>query len=401
MPSRTPNITVLHDTRVGCWSVLTGMRVSEYLGLVVGAYKNRGGIRGQRDPLKTTTGRRIRARMIEDITLGAVLPPVVIGIVTDADLNALVALTVDEIVDRIVKEWIDDISIIDGMQRTTALLEAVERHEEVGSHIIRVEIWLARSADSLIYRMLVLNSGQVPWTIKRQLQVVYSPLLEEMKKHVHFERLLSLEKTGRRFKGGEFSADSLVEAYIAFGLRRTEIDAQESIADEFSRLDIADAIMSKKYDRFFYAIVQILVDLDKAFSRLDTVADAERPDDSSLTSKFKIGRNIFDSQPARIGFVVACSLAVLGRLGMDKQEAESETALKQLRNESSELIESISKMNEEELSSFLALDVLSEKLSGQKRSAVGRHERSFFETAFKVLIEVNFRVPSLEVCWRA
>jgi hypothetical protein len=287
------------------------------------------------------------------------------------------------------------------MQRTTALSDAIERKVAVGDRVIRVEFWLARSTDSLIYRMLVLNTGQVPWTIKRQLQVVYSPLIEEMKKHVHFERLLSLEKTERRFRGGEFSADSLVEAYIAFGLRRTEIDTQESLADEFSRLDIADAIASSKYDRFFYAIVQLLVDLDKASSRLDIVVDAEQPSSETLSSKFKIGRNIFDSQPARIGFVVACSLAVLGRLGMDKQEAESEISLKQLQEESGNLILSIDAMNEESLRKFLALDVLSEKLSGQKRSAVGRHERAFFETAFKVLLEEKFRVPSLEVCWRA
>jgi hypothetical protein len=104
MPSQIPNITVLHDQRVECWSVLTGMRVSEYLGLVVGAYKNRGGISGQRDPLKTTTGRRIRERMVEDITLGAVLPPVVIGIVTDADLSTLVTQPVDVIVEKIVHQ---------------------------------------------------------------------------------------------------------------------------------------------------------------------------------------------------------------------------------------------------------------------------------------------------------
>lgn len=391
--------TKLRDGRVACWSVMTGMKVSNYLALVEGAYTKRGGLKGQREPLKTTTGRRIRGRMVEDIKRGAVLPPVVIGVVITDDFNAIAALSPDEIIDRVTKDWIDAISIIDGMQRTTALMDAVEADPAVADQAVRVECWLAQSTDSLIYRMLVLNTGQVPWNIKRQLLVIYAPLVEEMKRHVQFERLLSLDKSERRFKGGEFSADSLVEAYLAFGIRRTEIDTQETLADEFSRLDIAEAIASKKYDRFFYPIVQVLVNVDKAFSRLEA-ADVEGADEIA-SSKFTIGRNIFDSQPARIGFVVACALSVLGRLGMDKSEVESDAALAQLQTDAAELVKRLEVMTPEDLTTFLELDVLREKLGGQKRSAVGRYERAFFETAFKVLIETNFKVPSMGVCWRA
>lgn len=389
----------LRDGRVACWSVMTGMKVSDYIALVEGAYNKRGGLKGQREPLKTTTGRRIRGRMVEDIKRGAVLPPVVIGVVITDEFDTIAALSPADIVGRVTKDWIDAISIIDGMQRTTALMDAADSDPSVGDQAVRVECWLAQSTDSLIYRMLVLNTGQVPWNIKRQLLVIYAPLVEEMKQHVKFERLLSLDKSERRYKGGEFSADSLVEAYLAFGIRRTEIDTQETLADEFSRLDIAEAIASKKYDRFFYPIVQILVDLDKAFSRLEA-ADVEGADEA-VSSKFMIGRNIFDSQPARIGFIVACALSVLGRLGMDKSEAESDAALMQLQTDAGELVKRLEIMSPEDLTSFLELDVLREKLGGQKRSAVGRYERAFFETAFKVLIETNFKVPSMGVCWRA
>lgn len=400
MPTQLLDATLLRDDRVACWSMLIGMTVGDYLELVGGAYQKKGGLKGQREPLKTTTGRRIRARMVEDIKRGAVLPPVVIGAVVHEDLERVAAGSTSQIVERITTDWIDAVSIIDGMQRTTALLDAVEQSPEISERMIRVECWLSRSTDSLIYRMLVLNAGQVPWNIKRQLLVIYSPLIEEMRQHVRFERLLSIEKAERRYRGGEFSADSLVEAYIAFGLRRTEIDTQESVADEFSRLDIAEAIASEKYDRFFYPIVQVLVDLDKAFSRLDSAPQASTPDDQAQSNKYTIGRNIFDSQPARIGFVVAAALAILGRLGMDKAAHESANALEQLENDAGFLIADLETMDADQLWNFLALDVLSEKLGGQKRSAVGRYERTFFEAAFKILVEEHFKVPSMEVCWR-
>jgi hypothetical protein len=297
--------------------------------------------------------------------------------------------------------WVDGVSIIDGMQRTTALLDAVTDSDTVRHQPVRVECWISHTTDSLVYRMLVLNTGQVPWNLKRQLQVVYAPLIDEIEDHVQFERLLSMERAERRRKGGEFSADSLIEAYLAFGLRRTEIDTQESLADEFSRLDVADAIASLKYDRFFYPIVQTLVDLDRAFSRLDVPQVSDATDGGGIPTKFAIGRNIFDSQPARIGFIVACAVAVLGRLGMDREEAASQAALDELRSGADGLVGKLGAFSENELSAFLALDILSERLGGQRRSAIGRHERNFFETAFKVLIEVRFDVPNMEVCWRA
>ena len=167
MPTKTLDATILRDGRVECWSLLIGMSVGDYLALVDGAYQKRGGLKGQREPLKTTTGRRIRSRMVEDIKRGAVLPPVVIGVMVHDDLERFAKLSAAQIVERITTDWVNAISIIDGMQRTTALLDATEATPEVKEHTVRVECWLARNTESLIYRMLVLNTGQVPWNIKR------------------------------------------------------------------------------------------------------------------------------------------------------------------------------------------------------------------------------------------
>lgn len=390
----------LFDNRVRCWSILTTMTVEEYLSLVAQAYSARGGLQYQRDALKTTSGKRIRARMISDIKEGAVVPPLVLGIViTQAELDGLEQLSQEEAESRITKDWSAHVSIIDGMQRTTALREALEQRAEVGEQIVRVECWVASKTDSLIYRMLVLNTGQVPWNLKRQLQVVYAPLVDELKQNVTFERLLNVDANERRTKGGEFRPDSMIEAYLAFGLRRTEIDTQESLAEEFSRLDMAEAISTHKYSDYFYPVVQMMVDLDRAFARLDAPEEPEDSDGSP--AKFQIGRNIFDSQPARVGFVVAFAVALLGRLGNDRATADSSALLATLQGRVSTLVQRLNQLPSTELREFLGLEVLSERLVGQKRSAIGRYERSFFETAFKVLIEEKFEVPTLEVCWRA
>jgi len=327
------NAELLHDTRVNCASFMTSMTVQEYIELVNEAYKERGGIAGQREPLKTTSAKRIRKRMVEDLLAGAVLPPVVIGKVVD-DLASLD--TADALKAAISDEVKNQLSIIDGMQRTTALLEAFAECEEViKDRFLRVEFWVAEETESLIYRMLVLNTGQVPWNLSRQLQVVYAPLVAEMKEKITFDRVLEIQGPNpeRRTKAGQYRPDDLAELFIAFGLRKTDVDTKETLADEFSRLDMAEALSSHLYKEFFY-------------------------------------------------------------------QHAMEQRIEAIKDGLAQLTDKLGKMDADGMNEFLKLGVLQQRLYGTKRSAVGRYERAFFEDAFKILIEESFDIPTLETCWR-
>ena len=402
-------LSKIQDTRVDCWSALVEFDVNDYLGLAEKAYVSRGGIRHQREALKTTTAKRIRTRLVEDLRRGAVIPPLVIGIVArDEDWLTIEGISEAEQVKHLLRKYYEDLSIIDGMQRTTALKEALALDSDVGDHLIRVEAWIAKGTESLIYRMLVLNTGQVPWNLKQQLEVVYAPLVKTISQKVKFRRLLL--GSDRRWQGGEFKTDSLIESYIAFGLRRTEVDTQESLADEFSRLDIAEALTNKKYDHYFYRVVQMLVDFDVALSRYNEVPNIENADPADGSDSLEVGikarklvrgRNIFDTQAARVGFIVACAVNILGRVGMDKDEEVSEERCSSLEKSCGALVDKLNNLGGNGLEGFILLDVLAEKLARRPSSAVGRWERSFFEAAFRVLVEENFHVPNMEPCWRA
>src|SRR5271165_6471035 len=300
----------LVDDRTECFSVQTTMTIKDYLQLVGSAHSARGGLPGQRDTLKTTTAKRIRARMVSDIRRGAVLPPVVLGAVVDDDVfKSYPNTTAETTSDILSTDTRKKITIIDGMQRTAALFEAIEADKAVLGRQMRVEFWLARSVRTMIYRMLVLNTGQVPWTLSRQLSVIYAPLLDEIKKNVpEINRVFSPDSPGRRVAPGEFASDALVELYISFSLRKTNVDTREALSDEFSRLDFVDNLSDTSFQEQFYKTLGLLTSLDEAFSRYD----------SGGSGRFSKGRNIFDAQPARIGFVVAVAQHVLGRPGMDR-----------------------------------------------------------------------------------
>ena len=367
------------------------LATDRYLALVERALENRGGIAGQRDVLKTTTAKRIRDRMMIDIRKGAVLPPVVIGVVVDSTTFERLRAERPDVGTFLQQIISTSISIIDGMQRTAALMEAAREDKDVLSHLMRVEFWLAQNARSLIYRMLVLNTGQVPWTLGRQLSVVYTPLLEEIKgKVTNIERIFTPDKPGRRVGGGQFSADALVELYLAFSLRKPNVDARETLSEEFSRLDFVDNLSDDAFQNYFYNALESLVVLDLAFERYS----------DTTNGRLSRGRDVFGSQPARIGFMVAVAQYVIGRPGLERNVDERVSRMSGIVTQAKNLSVRLNDMPLSDLGQFLRLDVLSEILD-KKVGQVGRYERGVFSEAFKVLIEEKFEVPNMEPCWRA
>jgi hypothetical protein len=381
----------IHDARTDCWSVLTTISIGDYLQLVGPAHANQGSIIGQRDVLQTTTAKRIRDRMVSDIVQGAVLPPVVIGAVISKTKFSTYPLESDSNpASFIPRTGLNDLSIIDGMQRTASYIEASKRDAKILNNIIRVEFWLARSVRALVYRMLVLNTGQVPWTLSRQLSVVYTPLLEEIKIAVpSIDRIFTPDKPGKRLGAAQFASDSLVELYIAFSLRKTTIDTKEALSEEFSRLDFVENLADQAFQEQFYDALKIMTNLDIVFEKY-----------SGGTARYQKGRHVFDGQPARIGFMVAVALHVLGRPGADKSPKDRAKLIAEVLRDADALIAKLNKQTSAKIGAFLKLDILGEVLS-RKSTQVGRFERNVFFEAFKVLIEEKFSLPNMEPCWRA
>ncbi|MBO1766112.1 hypothetical protein [Allobranchiibius sp. GilTou38] len=340
----------------------------------------------------TTTARRIRERMISDLSQGAVLPPIVIGLVVeDAQFESMPPANGDELAHLLSTVKADDVSIIDGMQRTSALVAAGEVDESVFRRPVRVEFWITSSVRALIYRMLVLNTGQVPWTLDRQISVVFASMLEELRSRVPtIEKLITPDDPGRRVGPAQLRFDAVVEMYMAFSLRKTAVDAKEQVSDEFSRLDFVENLDDVNFQDQFYDVLSMLIAFDKAFSRA-TTTDA---------SKLSNGRQVFDRQPARIGYVVALGMKILGRPGEERRTEQKQDALSDIRSQHDALIRRLHQFSDAELVDFLRLNVLSEVLD-RRVGQVGRYERGVFLEAFKVLIDEHFDVKSMEICWRA
>ncbi len=394
-------VSVLHDQRVGCVSVMTDVPVAQYLELVDSAYANRGGIEGQREPLRTTSALRIRKRMVSDIQMGAVLPPVVIGIVLSptsfAALNILQYADVEQLlagVDR------DKISIIDGMQRSTAIREAFPTPAS-STYIIRVELWISDKINSLLYRMLVLNTGQVPWNLRRQVEVVFNSVTKQIEDSISKVTILRTDDGKRRTRSGVYQANDLVELFLVFGARKEKVDVRKQLSDEYIRLDLIEASSEQSFVQRFCDVFELLASLDIA---LDTYkAGVNIPDEISTEyNKFQRGYDLFSSQPARVGFMTAAAVHLHGRPGTELDNAKAQAKFLHAKDGAIKLVKRLEQFSPPAVGDFLKLTTLNETILRKgSTGGVGDFEREYFFKAFQVLFEENFRVESFEPCWRA
>lgn len=61
--------------------------------------------------------------------------------------------------------------------------------------------------------MLILNTGQVPWDIKRQLETIYEPILARIQEDVPNIDVLGIDRSQRRTEAGQYQGSKLIEFF--------------------------------------------------------------------------------------------------------------------------------------------------------------------------------------------
>lgn len=381
----------LKDEKFGCHSIIENITMADYMSLIDNAYKDNGGIYGQRSALTTKSAKQIRERMVEDFKSGSVLPPVVIGIIDSKH-----ALNEDTTLEEF-KQYLstidkNNISIIDGMQRTTAMKEANLSEKEQQERKIRVEFWIVKSINDLIYRMLVLNTGQVPWNTRRQLEVVFTPIKKTISEQIPNLQLINIDDGQRRTEAGQFQANKIIELFHVFSTRSEKFDTKQTLSEAYQRLDMTETMSKDDVFQIFVSSLKNIVAFDMNLSKC--------PYDEIREGRFKGGKDIFTSQPALVGLTVVLAQKILGRPGMDYDKDKISSNFERINSQFQLLNEKLSRKNSEEICNFLDIEQLNEVLSGLKGSRVGDIERDFFKDAFKVLLEEKFELENMTICWR-
>lgn len=369
------------------------MRMGDYLNLVSSAYSRDGGLEGQRPKLKTKTAISIRKRLVDDLQDGAVVPPVVIGVLVDEqEFDAARSITERDVLLELLNGYgIDRLSVIDGMQRTTAMQEAARINPQVSDREVRVEFWISDRLNSLIYRMLVLNTGQVPWEIGRQLETVYGQLLHRLKKQVPDVTIFEIADSRRRSQSAQYQSKHLIELLLLFSSRKTEMDIKDRVAEDFARLDAIEATAHNDFLSYFAETIRLLALLDTTISRYRGESGQVR---------FKQGSDFFASFPAMVGFCSAVAIYLFDETGFRVDWDESANRMREITQAVEDLSAKMNRMADDELNSFLQFELLEERLTASREfGQVGRYEREFFKKAFLSLLRNSTRLENLAPCW--
>ncbi len=211
--------------------------ISEYLELV-GKEFDRFDIQRKRVNPKSYS------RLKKDIRDGALLPPITLAINPQyvSEFGKFLApLDQDAILKRLDRP--ENIYILDGLQRThiindIATKDGVEFKE--GQKLL-LEIWFEPELTNLIYRLIVLNAGQKPMSMRHQIELLFVTIKDQLEQDIEGLEIYKEKDSTVRNKPMKFAFDKLVTAYYSFILKTPEISREHIVQSRMEEASILDS----------------------------------------------------------------------------------------------------------------------------------------------------------------
>ncbi|WP_152666904.1 hypothetical protein [Arthrobacter sp. YC-RL1] len=210
----------LHDGRINAWNILLEIKIGDYEELVAGVLTNNVYQRKRVGSSKT-----VYSLLREDLKRGCIIPPVVLALTNSATDASRID---DSELSEYIKENAQDLIILDGLQRTYTILDLLKelrRSEdeqglkEVLSATIRIEIYIGINRLGILYRMLTLNTGQTPMSLRQQIEMLYLGYLDKDIEGIQLVR----EADGTTANGpGKYNFKDVIDGFNAY-LDRDEL----------------------------------------------------------------------------------------------------------------------------------------------------------------------------------
>lgn len=263
-----------HDARLDAYCVNCRCSYGEFLEMTEGAEYN---LAIQRNII---SGKKTYRTLRADLRRGCVLPPIVLAldreILTDEIKNNLAINKSGA--NEVRKNILDtleqcEVYIVDGLQRTNALRSVAEEIEAEDAEQlqdfletkIRLEIWVDISFGAIAYRMLLLNAGQKPMSIKHQVEILSLKLRDDLSSIEGIDIFTSKDKRRRR-QPGQFHLSILAQSFQAWIQRQANIDMTNAVMEELlaeSAIEtLGSALSSRGSDDGFKDIIKWIVDID-------------------------------------------------------------------------------------------------------------------------------------------
>lgn len=233
-------IGIDYDNRINSFMVSARADYDWYLEKTQGSEEN---LQIQRDIIR---GSKPYKNLRADLKLGCILPTIVLAVrnidssVTDnydKDDGFIEATRkdLDKLQLAIAEITPDNVDIVDGLQRTNALRQTLGDLNEDERPVflkrsLRLEIWVNIAFFPLAYRMLLLNAGQRPMSMKHQIDILSGGLAEDLQDLPGIE-IIRLKDHKRRVRPGQFHLSTLAQAFQAWMQRSPNVDRTNLVVE--------------------------------------------------------------------------------------------------------------------------------------------------------------------------
>jgi hypothetical protein len=322
-------------------------------------------------------------RMKKDIVDGALLPSITLAVKPERvpDLRPLHASAdFDQLASRLSQPG--QVNILDGLQRTYIIKDLVDEGTDLNPHqTLHLEFWLEDDINNLVYRIIVLNAGQKPMSMRHQIELLFSTLKQKLEDEINGLEIYRERDQTRRRSPRKFALDRLSAAYQSYITKSPEVSRENIVAQQIVEANAMDA-SEEQLTSEFNSFVQLL----NQYCRLDDEVCRVYPerDDSS---EMPTGANWFGSDNVLQAFFAAHSQYVSGDIQKQRAEAGLDKILDHLMRSSPE---------DDPLGLRRLLEI--QKGLSPRKVNIGTGTRKLLTNGFKELFRGEGDI-SMEDCW--
>lgn len=211
-------LSTLSDGRINAKNLLVEITAREYLAIAKEILANN---EFQRRRVRSSP--TLYSLLKEDLLRGCVIPPIVLAFGGDGASQVQPGAEVD-----FIQANSSELLILDGLQRTSSMLDLESELQakndsdslnKLYSHILRLEIYIGINRLGVLYRMLTLNTGQTPMSLRQQVEILY---LDYVRIPIGNIRLIREVEEAAIDEVGKYSFKAVIDGFNSY-LERNEL----------------------------------------------------------------------------------------------------------------------------------------------------------------------------------
>ncbi len=266
-------VGIVKDVRTSTPVIYAILSIPDYLELIGRDFESFV-IQRRREKYKAYT------RMKRDLIEGALLPPITLA-VRPQFVNEIRTFAEAGDIPRLAEHLArtGQVNILDGLQRTYILTDLLNEGVQFreGQSIL-VEFWLEGEIEHLIYRIIVLNAGQKPMSMRHQIELLFMTLRTKIEAQIADLQLFTERESTRRTRARKYALDRVATAYQAYITKSSDVERENVVAQMLIEGDVFDADETDLFNQFndFMKYLGIYAALDDEICRVYVAADEEK-----------------------------------------------------------------------------------------------------------------------------